>query len=279
MSKRFNLRKFVRKHNQLFTYVGALIVFLTFVVKEGLKDSWEHRAESIETAEYIKTVLETEQDSQRDIQAALRGLNEQAKVLRTLHLQMQALQRHAQGLEELPPGFKDKNSCYAGSKFECIGEVLRDERLKGNQSYLRDLWQEAAMAAGDLRVRYEDLGILADKLPEGTEGRNGWKLANEEVVKLVDDYYGDQRIYDDLSGQKFETIRNALEKLIDRSAALAMQVETMTFKLWESSKTELDENRKRSQYARWVSSCLYAVGWGLGLLGKVYGVAEANGAE
>jgi hypothetical protein len=39
-SKR-NLKLFFKRHNRLFTLLGAFIVFATFVVKEGLRDYYK----------------------------------------------------------------------------------------------------------------------------------------------------------------------------------------------------------------------------------------------
>jgi hypothetical protein len=37
------------------------------------------------------------------------------------------------------------------------------------------------------------------------------------------------------------------------------------------------QNELLARFAWWISTCLYAFGWGLGLLGKLYGVPEAAG--
>ncbi len=48
---RRSLGGFIRKHNKLFVVIGALIVFVTFVIKEGIRDSLREYATAYEIAE------------------------------------------------------------------------------------------------------------------------------------------------------------------------------------------------------------------------------------
>jgi len=48
--------RFLKKHNHILTYLGALIVFSTFIVKEGLREHWQDVAEAIERVRYIYTL-------------------------------------------------------------------------------------------------------------------------------------------------------------------------------------------------------------------------------
>ena len=55
MRKRLEL--FLRANSHLLVVVGALIVFLTFVIKEGLREHWKGTADAIETAEYFYPLM------------------------------------------------------------------------------------------------------------------------------------------------------------------------------------------------------------------------------
>jgi hypothetical protein len=58
-------KTFSKRQTHLLIFAGALIVFSTFIVKEGLRDYWRETAEAIDTAQYIyslKTKL-SEQDA------------------------------------------------------------------------------------------------------------------------------------------------------------------------------------------------------------------------
>jgi hypothetical protein len=49
-------RSFLKKHHHLFAFVGALLVFLTFVVKEGLQERVRSVVDSLQRAEDIFTI-------------------------------------------------------------------------------------------------------------------------------------------------------------------------------------------------------------------------------
>jgi hypothetical protein len=46
----------LRKHSRLLTIISAFIVFVTFIVKEGLADQWKDQASAIDMAEYIYAI-------------------------------------------------------------------------------------------------------------------------------------------------------------------------------------------------------------------------------
>jgi hypothetical protein len=49
----FDLGAFLRKHNRILTFVGALVVFLTFVIKEGLREHLKDLVEALGSAQNI----------------------------------------------------------------------------------------------------------------------------------------------------------------------------------------------------------------------------------
>jgi hypothetical protein len=51
--KRMVQASFLKKHSQLFSFVSVLIVLMTFVVREELRDYWRQMADSIDRAQYI----------------------------------------------------------------------------------------------------------------------------------------------------------------------------------------------------------------------------------
>lgn len=55
-------RAFARSHNRLLTFVGALIVFFTFVIKEGLREHLKDLVDSIDSAQTFYTVRSDSQN-------------------------------------------------------------------------------------------------------------------------------------------------------------------------------------------------------------------------
>src|ERR1700722_16744485 len=48
-----NAQSFFKQHARLLAFIGAIIVFATFVVKENLEEGWRHVADVIDTAQYM----------------------------------------------------------------------------------------------------------------------------------------------------------------------------------------------------------------------------------
>src|ERR1700733_6856969 len=57
-------KEFIREPKHWLPIVGGLIVFVTFVGKEGYEDKWRSRAEALETAEYIYGVRDAANQTQ-----------------------------------------------------------------------------------------------------------------------------------------------------------------------------------------------------------------------
>ena len=49
MRKRPSFRRFVRSHDKILTVVGAQIVFMTFLVREGLREMYKESSVLLET--------------------------------------------------------------------------------------------------------------------------------------------------------------------------------------------------------------------------------------
>jgi len=81
------IESFVRKHSHMFVFFGALIVFLTFVAKEGLANRWEHNAEMINRARDMFA-----------LRSGIRYLAGQVKEVRDYVLDLQSSKSAAAGL-------------------------------------------------------------------------------------------------------------------------------------------------------------------------------------
>jgi hypothetical protein len=61
-----SFRNYVSRHSRLLIFVGALIVFVTFLVKEGLRERLKDLVDSIDTAQSVFVAeRENQQMSQR----------------------------------------------------------------------------------------------------------------------------------------------------------------------------------------------------------------------
>ena len=53
----------------------------------------------------------------------------------------------------------------------------------------------------------------------------------------------------------------------------------MTVQVLKNAENIKQRNELLSKYAGWISSGLFVLEWGLGLIGKIYGVATGAGGE
>jgi hypothetical protein len=65
-------KQFFQKHGKILTFVGAIIVFSTFIIKDELRESWRQSADAIDTPQYIYLIRV---DTARE-DSTLRNLNE-----------------------------------------------------------------------------------------------------------------------------------------------------------------------------------------------------------
>ena len=118
---------------------------------------------------------------------------------------------------------------------------------------------------------------LADKLPTNSEGREKWTEANQKL-RALRTMYERAMAASPTQAHAHEAMKTLFTMNKD-IPTLREQVDSITNPLWEEADKELEQNRKRTEYASWVSYFLFAVGWIAGLLGKIYGVPEANSSE
>ena len=69
------VKSFLRTRSHVLVVVGALIVFLTFVIKEGLREHWKGNADAIETAEYFYPLLAQSAEIKKELRKEGNGMN------------------------------------------------------------------------------------------------------------------------------------------------------------------------------------------------------------
>jgi hypothetical protein len=68
--------KIKKKKREVLIWLGAVIVFGTFVVKEGLHESWQKHAEALDTAEYMYSLSDISSETNRNLALALERLQQ-----------------------------------------------------------------------------------------------------------------------------------------------------------------------------------------------------------
>jgi hypothetical protein len=213
MASAFNvkLKRLFRKHSRLLPYIGALIVFATFVVRDGLREHLKDEAASIRAANDVFAIREDNMETRLE--------------LRDLHNDI-----------------VNKNAL---NSFSDIG--LLHTRAK---------------------QMYYSLGSVA-YLIETTNDQEDIpriKALDEELTKIR---FGSL----DLNISKSTVIALTMNAMTLESKMALFEDETL-----QHARVKLQRARELYDVWTWVSYVLYAIGWGLGLVGKVYGVDGVNAA-
>jgi hypothetical protein len=221
----------LKKHSHLLIYIGALIVFMTFIVKENLHEYWKETANSIETAE-----------STYSLHQDFTSLN---KSIVELQADIKTIREHFLG----PTPDKEREGLKRTKDTETMNEV---------RFYLKSLIVQYHDSFANLRY-------LTEKAPDKELYDDQIKQLDIQASHLEAQIEG----VDAKNGQKFMA---ALDDFQNDAEALISQIK-------RDIESVRASNLSLSNRASWVSGLLYALGWGLGLIGKLYGVPEAAASE
>lgn len=251
------LELFLRAHSHILVVVGALIVFLTFVIKEGLRDHWKETADAIETAEYFYPLLAQSTEIKKQLKKVedqqLKGANPPSDLL---HLSLFKID------EEL---LSDQSNALNDLEMSAANRRILIDVLPGGDS----LRQEADSV--DLQL------AKMTKILYAVDQEIAGVIYNEITVEHGHPFNDDQREAEfDKSephiGAEVKESFGALTSTSDASSALSKNV-------LEHARAIRTRNAHYSKFAWWISALLFAFGWSIGLVGKLYGVPEAAGGE
>lgn len=239
--------KLIRKPNHWFTLLGAAVVFMTFVAKEGVRDRLKDTIGSFESA-------------QRAFE--LRDQN------RNLLTMMTDVRSRIVGIEERLSPAKvrvNNNIPYWSDSVESVRKELQlTEQLLGNLASLngnlpRDKERDSAEAECK-RLAAETTGIYLSAVKAITDVTDRIKVANRRLKR-----------------EEELSIQASVLRYINAQTNVALKVASFGTNVLQEAPKYLEE--KERGYSRWTvaSYFLYVLGWGLALLGKVYGVELANG--
>jgi hypothetical protein len=249
-AQRTRLERFLRRKHHLLTFVGALIVFLTFVIKEGLGDRWNRLAEAIDTAQYIYSVrADTSRENQR-FQLLLREIQETEGLVRSHGKSFpNGEEVLLQNMRDAESGNNEVGTALATLNI-LVGKLPAQD---GNRLRLAELSRRVE------EVQQETLEVVRLATPAGLRGTPGEieRQVKQSISQAVD---------------LEEPLFLKLGKLREDSDALMANV-------LRDAEHVREQNSARSTAAWWVSAALFALGWGLGLLGKLYVVPEAAAGE
>jgi hypothetical protein len=252
---------FVRSPNHWLPLLGALIVFLTFVVKEGLHDSWKATADAITAAQYAYAI-------RIDNIAIQEELRDNSK-----NLTLFVGQQQPGGPDRFAQAKSVLNDC--SNILRSTGQVASTTELLlsvlPENDPLKKRYNDFAAEVGKVDQLLSDLGVEETRveldanlvnLPSTPGQENDPKKRSEQVEAARDAFINKVSRLNYFEFENYENRGNLLlADLIDRCEAIR-------------SRDERDAG-----YAWWISAFLFALGWSLGVLGKMYGVPDAGAGE
>ena len=247
------LRQWSKKHSHLLVFFGALIVFLTFVVKEGLGDRWDKQASGIESA------IERHD----------------------LNVQLNNLEMGVQGLT-----------------FKSLQEEMKDsdtEVFYGDEpDYERAQWrlQFDRQLLANLKDSLSQMALLSYSLPE-SEGIRKQLVEVDKTIETTSPRLNEiagtlempndvlsgtdhsRRLWEELASSRASGRERDVTTILGLAGIDMMKIDGSIIAQASALKAR---NERYSKIAWWTSAALFTIGWGLGLLGKLYGV-DAGGGE
>jgi hypothetical protein len=244
------MQSFFKKHNQMMTIVGAFIVFMTFIVKEGLGNYWKQTADAIDTAQYIY-----------GIRAATSGFDAKFEAL-------------GNDISILQNSIPDAPKAFSIDEYGML--TLRIENV---QSFLRDI-----------NIDLSNVDLLAAKLPlndikrmELARLHSTFGESATKATHLYDERPPDRLIGDTHNKEEYISKMEAATKQVQELLSTVLKLRAGTDAVITITLADAEITRKTdgtySKIAWWTSSVLFALGWGVGILGKVYGPSGKAGLE
>jgi hypothetical protein len=249
-SRLFRFKRFVRRHERWFTFVGAFIVIMTFVAKEGLGERWKQRADSINMAEYIYAL-------EQDTTTLVNKTEEIRAVVRSIRFGPTPKPFHATDFDSMQKELFNS------------GDLISDDEVRlGNMSILSSALPEHnddhQMAAGcrkdldEMEKRLTSIGkqlVIREGFPQNRDGQD--------------------RYWHDL----VETLRPQYSEFKVAYGQLTLKLNSLEQRIFADAESQRHKYDEYSDLAWWISAGLFVLGWSLGLLGKLYGMPEAAGNE
>jgi hypothetical protein len=252
MPKRHDVGAYFRRHNRLLTYLGAFIVFATFVVREGIREHLKELTDSIDVAQNVFVV----RVDNIETNYALGGLRRQMAAIKDAPSAGKAREdlfdAAARELEVSKNRFRE-----VASYLDCISRLIARLPSQTTPVTLKNTWLLKTMSGTPNGL----LQAFRVQLKQSWESENKVR----QLMKL--DHSGDQ----DAS--------SAAGKLAGDSVLLYLDSQTFGWLILGEAMKARERSEHFYDISKKVSYLLYVLGWGLGLFGRLYRVPGLSAGE
>jgi hypothetical protein len=237
----------MKRHSRLISFLGALIVFITFVVKDGLADRWKEQASALDTAEAAYSIWSDLSD---------------------IRLTVDMIQNNARAAEEVPH-YSD-NSMTNQRYWLLYREGVKLDRV---------------MLA--LKEQMSKLDELLEKFPHGHEDEVALSRFQEDYQALtkrmgvLDDLMDlalamdDGKQLPDVLGQEQKKSK-VPHRLVTDLNYFSERINGVQERVLAEAKVARKRNETWATRAWWIAAALYTLGWGLAVVGRLYDVPVSS---
>jgi len=265
-SEPHTIKDFLAKHGHLLIYAGALIVFLTFVFKEGLGEGWRHLAEAVDSAQYAYSVRTEIKASDAENMAFMSFLSD--LVIRSGKLSSNG--RETKDGRELAEygttiGLQRESERIDASRqdLNIIIEKLPGHRYSDALTYIENGGKAAQLQLDFIESHYPILFPEKNSAPMPPK----WKYVSQ---------YDKDRFHTRIHLRDPNSPQQRAIDLEDSLDDMQFDVDRLTKEVLEDAEKIKIHNECLSKWAWRVTAALFALGWGIGLLGKIYRVESAD---
>jgi hypothetical protein len=249
VTKKHNV--FLRTHSQVLVVVGALIVFLTFVIKEGLREHWKGTADAIETAEYFYPLLAQSAEIKKELKKVKDQQREGAHPTSDLlHFSLFNIDQEF---------LADQLNTLDDLELSAANRRILIDVLPGSDALRHDADNIDAQLTNVKRLLHKTDGEIA-------------RIIYEEIAKERD-----HPLNDDQRREEFDKVEPPIGDEVKESfqalTSTGLSSSKLSTNVLAHAQAIRERNARYSVFAWWISAVLFALGWSLGLAGKLYGVA------
>jgi hypothetical protein len=245
---------FMKKRHKLFAIAGALIIFITFIFKEGVREQLKDLTDSISEGEKNYNERRVEQETAEKVDNLSKAMQE---------------------LEDKSDHKKQKQRYYDES-----GNLVDADEQRNEEEHERvtELMHSVSNLFTDLKIRGEHRTEFDEQLSK----ISGIDAANDKYINAHSIHACQAQIdpnEDTGCGWSDEEIIDAGNNLNIEMGELSQDTLELASKVLQEQEQRRIRLKHFYDLFTWVSYGLYTFGWGLGFVGRLYGLPEAAGGD
>jgi DNA-binding transcriptional MerR regulator len=229
------IKDFVVRHHRTLTFIGALVVFVTFVVKDGLREQLKDLVSSISTAESVFAIR-----------------NDTS----TTTMWLQRLQEQVDWVAEK---IKLKGTSFSGDMVEKLHSSL-------------EITNEMHESLG---VSLENISTLIEKVPGQLQHKKQYEELEVKLKELREKHDALLQVFT----REPMAITWTIAPLLSETQAASDDTRSLAKDVLSAATGARKRREAVVNAATWLSYLLYTLGWGLSLVGRLYGAEDLSVSE